>query len=227
MPSGYALLIVNSGVKHSNTGGGYNQRVAACRAGAGLLESQIPGITHLRDVEDVSWDKLSPLLPEQITVAELTAAGVELGDIPGITNLPEAQSLREGARLKIRARCRHVWAENWRVRDAVEALRDGDVAELGRLMRAAHASARDNYEISCSELEILVNLLDKLPGVVASRLTGAGWGGCVAALAEDGAVDAVTQHVQTGYQVATGIVPDVFACRPGSGAGYMGKANGL
>ncbi len=214
LPSKYSLLIVNSGVKHSNTGGGYNQRVAACRAGVGLLQAHYPDITHLRDVEDVAWEELSLLLPDQITVAELATLSVDLGDIPRITF---------DVMLKVRARCRHVWAENWRVRQAAKALLAGDVTQLGRLMLEAHVSARDDYEVSCVELEVLVKLLNGMSGVAATRLTGSGWGGCVVALVEDAAVDLVTEQIQTGYKTETGIHPDLFTCQSSYGAGYVGR----
>lgn len=210
LPQGHQLLIVNSGVRHQNIGGGYNWRVAACRAGVGLLRAAYPGITHLRDVQAVPWTELEPHLPESITVGELAARGVALGDIPGLTGETP---------LKVRARCRHVWTENRRVEAAVEAMRAGEIAALGRLLNEAHASARDDYEISCPELEILVAAAREVDGVAGARLTGAGWGGCIVALVEDDAVPEFERHVSTRYREATGRAPDIFACRAGPGAG--------
>lgn len=217
LPSGYHLLIANSGVKHRNVGGGYNDRVAACRAGVALLRRQFAGITHLRDVEGVAWEVLEPLLPEETAVGDLTAQGIDLGDIPGLS---------ADVRLHIRARCRHVWTENWRVRQAVEALNQGDVVRLGQLLHAAHASARDDYEISCPEVETLVGILNGQPGVLGARLTGAGWGGCVVALVAAGEITAVVHHTQAAYQAATGIDPDLFVCTPSGGAGVVGSSIG-
>ena len=212
LPSGYQLLIANSGVKHRNVGGGYNYRVAACRAGVALLRRQFAGVTHLRDVENVDWMDLEPLLPEETAVSNLIQQGIDLGDIP---NLPT------DARLRVRANCRHVWSENWRVRQAVDALNGGDIARLGQLLHAAHASARDDYDISCPEIETLVGILNSQPGVLGARLTGAGWGGCVVALVEAGEITAVVHHAQTAYHAATGIDPDVFVCTPSGGAGFV------
>ena len=212
LPQGYHLLIADSGVRHGNVRGHYNRRVAACRAGVGLLRARFPAITHLRDVQEVPWAELEPLLPEEVTVGELTGRGIELGDVPGLT--PDT-------RLRVRARCRHVWTENRRVEAAVAALRAGEVATLGRLLNEAHASARDDYEISCPELEVLVQAAREVDGVAGARLTGAGWGGCIVALVRDDAVPAFQAHVARRYQAETGRTPAIFACRSAPGAGLV------
>ena len=147
LPQDHRLLVVDSGVHHENARGQYNARVAACRAGVGLLKARHPGITHLRDVEDVPWQELASQLPLEISVRALLDRKIDLGDLPGLS--PETV-------LHVYARCRHVWGENRRVVDAVAALRAGDVATLGALLDQAHKSARDDYEISCPELESLV-----------------------------------------------------------------------
>ncbi len=217
LPRAYSLLIVDSGVKHRNVGNDFNRRVAACRAGSGLLRAPFPQTTRLRDVEDIPWHEIEPYLPEEMTPGGLAAVGIELGDIPGIT--PETT-------LQVRSRCRHVWSENRRVQEAVKAMTAGDVGTLGRLLGEAHASARDDYEISCPEIERLVALLTASPGVLGARLTGAGWGGCVVALVENEAVEAVSRRVQEAYEAQTGIQPSVFACLPSDGAGLLAHING-
>jgi len=209
-------LVVNSGVKHQNVRGDFNRRVASCRAGVALLQSHYPGITHLRDVETVSWEEISPYLPQETTVATLAQQGIDLGDIPGIE--PDTQ-------LKIQARCRHVWTENRRVLEASLALRHGDTTTLGRLLFEAHASARDDYEVSCVELETLIDLLRHEPGVLGARLTGAGWGGCVMALVENSQVNEVSQRIAASYLAKTGLEADCFICLPGSGAGMVAQLN--
>ncbi|MBN1966577.1 MAG: galactokinase [Anaerolineae bacterium] len=212
LPAGYQLLIVNSGVSHRNVGGGFNSRVAACRAGVALLNGAFPGITHLRDVQAVPWDDLAPHLPQDVTASELAAQGVDLGDLPGLdADLP----------LRVRARCRHVWSENRRVEAAVTAMQRGDVATLGGLLNAAHDSARDDYEVSCDELEVLVGAARQVEGVAGARLTGAGWGGCIIALVHHAAAADFTAQVGTTYRATTGIDPAIFACRAASGAGRV------
>ena len=210
LPTTHRLLIVDSGVKHSNVRGHYNRRVAACRAGVQLLRRAHPGITHLRDVEPVAWTELAPLLPERVTLGELAVQGVDVGEIPGLT--PDTA-------LKVLPCCRHVWSENHRVLDALDALRGGDIATVGRLLNEAHASARDDYEISCPELEVLVAAANQVDGVAGARLTGAGWGGCVIAMVHEDAVDAFRDHVSAVYQEQVGHEPPIFPCRASPGAG--------
>jgi galactokinase len=210
LPQGYSVLVADSGVRHENVRGEYNQRVAACRAGVRLLSARYPGITHLRDVQSVPWEELAPILPEETTVGKLSGQGIDLGDIPGLTS---------DVLLKVRARCRHVWTENQRVGAAVAALGTGDVTTLGQLLNHAHVSARDDYEISCPELEILVKTAREVDGVAGTRLTGAGWGGCIVAVVRDDAVEPFRAHVESEYAARTGKTTVVFACRSAPGAG--------
>jgi galactokinase len=211
LPKDYSLLIADSGVHHQKVvRGAYNQRVAACRAGVGLIRPHYPGITHLRDVQNVAWTELAEWLPEETTVREVTQQGIDLSDVPGIA--PDTS-------LEVRARCRHVWTENQRVEAAVTALAAGDVATLGRLLNEAHASARDDYEISCPELDVLVNAACDLDGVVGARLTGAGLGGCIVAVVHQDAVSDFEAHVSEQFQVQTGRETTIFACQSGPGAG--------
>jgi galactokinase len=212
MPDGYRLMVVDSGVHHDNARGAFNMRVAACRAGVALLRESYPGVTHLRDIQSVAWPVLAPLLPERIAVRELPGAGDGLGDLPGIT--PETQ-------LDVRARCRHVWTENQRVLDAVAALEAGDVRRVGELLTAAHVSARDDYEVSCPEVEFLVRAALEVDGVAGARLTGAGWGGCIVALTAESSVDGFEQHVRACYRRDCGRDPVIFACSAGPGAGLV------
>jgi galactokinase len=92
------------------------------------------------------------------------------------------------ADVTVRARARHVVTENERVRRFVVALRSGDVATAGRLMTESHASLRDDYAVSSAALDATVARLLATPGVHGARLSGAGFGGCVVALTEPGAI---------------------------------------
>lgn len=210
LPRGQQLLIADSGVRHHNVKGGYNRRVAACRAGVGLLQNRYPDATHLRDVQGVPWDEFAESLPSEITLSELFRQGVDLGDVPGLT--PDVS-------LKVRARCRHVWTENRRVQAAVAAMRDGDTVALGRLLNEAHASVRDDYEVSCPELEILVQVASEVEGTAGARLTGAGWGGCIVALVDEDAVPEFVAHVGDRFRAQVGRDTHIFVCRSGHGAG--------
>ena len=103
------------------------------------------------------------------------------------------------------ARARHVVTENERVRQCVEALKGGDLVTVGRLMTASHVSLRDDYEVSTPDLDAAVETLNSTPGVYGARLTGAGFGGCVIAVAAPGAVkDAWVMRAVDGAEVVTG-----------------------
>jgi galactokinase len=212
LPATHRLLVVDSGVSRHNVRGEFNQRVAACRAGVALLRRDRPNTSHLRDVQHTTWGVLEPLLPETITPAELSERGLELADLPG---------LAADAPLRVRACCRHVWTENHRVLLAVDALRLDYVAEVGRLMDEAHTSARDDYQISTPELEILVDAARAVEGCAGARLTGAGWGGCIVALVHHEAVDEFQRHVQRRYHAETGRNAAIFPCQAGPGAGLV------
>ena len=212
-PASHRLLVVDSGVHHDNVRGEYNLRVAACRAGVALLSTSYPNITHLRDVQDVPWSTIAAHLPEVSTPEELAEQGIDLGDIPGLD--PHTP-------LKVLACCRHVWQENARVLQTLDALAANEIDRVGALLNAAHASARDDYEISTPELDFLVNTANTLPGVVGARLTGAGWGGCVLVMVEANAIEQLQIELGKAYATTFGITPAMFLCQAAPGAGYLG-----
>ena len=115
-------------------------------------------------------------------------------------------------------RARHVIAENHRVLETVAALRDGNLHKVGSLMNDSHASLRDLYEVSCSELDTMVELLRQQPGCYGARLTGAGFGGCAVALMATGAVDAAIAVVARAYRERTGLTPALYPTRAAAGA---------
>ena len=101
-----------------------------------------------------------------------------------------------------RKRAKHAVYENQRTIRAVKALKEDNVEEFGRLMNASHVSLRDDYEVSCQEIDILVDLAWKIPGVVGSRITGGGFGGCTVSIVKNDAVD--TFHEAEFYVVDIG-----------------------
>ena len=114
--------------------------------------------------------------------------------------------------------CRHVVSENQRVLAAAKALRAQDTREFGRLMYESHASLRDDYEVSCKELDLLVELAASSPGVCGARMTGGGFGGCTVNLVRTDSVDEFRSNIAPAYENATGIAPDVYVCEPAQGA---------
>ena len=213
IPAGYAVVVVDSGVRHRNTGPHFNRRVAEGRIGVRLLQRRYPGITHLRDVNHIPWAELEPLLPEVLHTEELLRMGIDPERIFDSRVSPQTDTFY------VRRRCRHVITENNRVLESVKALEAGDMATFARLMQEAHASARDDYEISTPEIEALVRLANGVPGTAGARLTGAGWGGCIVAVVREEASDAFREATVAGYRRETGREATVFVCRSAAGAG--------
>lgn len=118
----------------------------------------------------------------------------------------------------IRRRCRHVITENERVHAFKTSFESGNVAEAGNLMNQSHESLRNDYEVSCFELDIMVELLRSHDGVIGARLTGAGFGGCVIALARREGIEDVIESVRERYAAMTGLQPSLYPCEPSYGA---------
>jgi galactokinase len=115
-------------------------------------------------------------------------------------------------------RSRHVVTENQRVLAAAKALQSGDTDRLGHLMYRSHASLRDDYQVSCRELDLLVDLAASSPGVYGARMTGGGFGGCTVNLLKADVSGSFKEHIARVYQEATGIVPEIYVCEPAQGA---------
>jgi galactokinase len=115
-------------------------------------------------------------------------------------------------------RASHVVRENLRPVEMASALEAGDLAAAGTLMADSHASLRDLYEVSCPELDAIVELAVARPGCRGARLTGAGFGGCAIALVDVDAVEAVVRTVAAGYRERSGRETEPFVCRPSAGA---------
>jgi galactokinase len=115
-------------------------------------------------------------------------------------------------------RCRHIVSENARALAAATALEQGDPVDFGSLMGESHRSLRDDYEVSCAELDLLVELANEVEGVYGSRMTGGGFGGCTVNLVAAASVDLFRQSVATGYAKATGVEPEIYVCTAAQGA---------
>lgn len=115
-------------------------------------------------------------------------------------------------------RARHVITENERVLQAVQALKAGNLVELGNLMNASHDSLREDYEVTGLELDTLVDEARKIPGVIGSRMTGAGFGGCTVSLVKEEAVDEMIAKVGPAYHSITGLNADFYVADIGNGA---------
>jgi galactokinase len=120
-------------------------------------------------------------------------------------------------------RARHVVTEDDRVLRARTALKSGDAQAFGRLMTGSHASLRDDYEVSCPELDALAEIAGTIPGVYGSRLTGAGFGGCTVHLVRRDAIDLFRDTLKSGYRKRTGREAVVMPCVPSGAASDITK----
>jgi galactokinase len=118
----------------------------------------------------------------------------------------------------IRKRARHILSENQRVLDAVAALRHGDLPLLGQLMNASHNSLRYDYEVTGAELDALAEAARRTPGVLGSRMTGAGFGGCTISLVQKDTIANFKESVAQQYHQATGLQAEFYETEPGDGA---------
>jgi galactokinase len=186
VPSGVAMIVCNTMVRHDLGSSEYNTRRRECEEGVAILARFIPGIRALRDV----------------ATAELEKYKAELEPV-------------------IYRRCRHVIGENQRVVDGADALERGDLIAFGSLMVQSHESLRLDYEVSCSELDLMCELSLRVEGVYGARMMGGGFGGCVLALVKESAVPAFRTSVADDYQRRTGITCEIYECFAADGAGAV------
>jgi galactokinase len=127
---------------------------------------------------------------------------------------------------KVYLRCRHVVTENERVQNALRAFRSGDVRALGQWMRESHRSLRDDYEVSCKELDLMVEIAAAQRGVIGARMTGGGFGGCTINLVESTAVEAFKQNVAVEYFARTGLSPEIYISLAADGVREVEDSSG-
>lgn len=115
-------------------------------------------------------------------------------------------------------RAKHAVYENQRAIKAVAALKEGNVELFGKLMNASHVSLRDDYEVSCEEIDILVDLAWSIPGVIGSRITGGGFGGCTVSIVENDAIDTFQKVIGPAYEEKVGHKAEFYVVDIGDGA---------
>ncbi|MCA0335514.1 MAG: galactokinase [Actinobacteria bacterium] len=178
--AGLVLAVVDTGVSHAHSTGGYAARRASCERAAAQL-----GMESLRE----------------LGVEDLAAASAQLG--------------AEDAR-----RVRHVVGENARVLETVNALGVGDLDRMGGLMTASHVSLRDDFEVSCSELDLAVEA-SLAAGALGARMTGGGFGGSAIALVREADLEAVETAVRSAFDRRGFGPPRVFSVQPEDGAAVV------
>jgi galactokinase len=145
------------------------------------------------------------------------------------THRPEIRFLRDATLADLQAwgheipadslkRARHIISENLRTVAAADALMNGNLSELGRLMHEAHLSYSQDFEASCSEADTMVELAQDLPGLIGARLTGGGFGGCTINLVQKDQAPTFAASLKDRYHSATGIEPEIHICHASAGA---------
>jgi len=159
--------------------------------------------------------------------AECEEAVQTLGQVrllPGLAalrdlSLIDLERFRDLLSPTVYKRCRHVVTENQRVGEAATALEQNDLARLGELMAASHRSLRGDYEVSCPELDLLVETAAQTAGVHGARMTGGGFGGCTVNVVASEAVPGFVEKIALTYRKQTGVAPEIYVSTASAGAG--------
>ena len=150
-------------------------------------------------------------------VRELSQYKSNINSLRNIS-LDEFKTYQEKLSPIISQRAMHVITENERVQKSVEAMKRNDLKELGKLMIESHMSLRDNYEVSCKELDSFVDIAIESEGVYGARMTGAGFGGCGICLVDEQSVDSVVEQIKNEYPKLVAGSPSMYVSSPEDGA---------
>ncbi len=156
----------------------------------------------------------------ETAVAELTRDVPSIASLRDVT-LPVLLAAQDRMDPVAFRRARHIVTENERVGEAIAAFAADDLAAVGRLFAASHASLRDDFEVVSPELDAMVEIASAVPGVVAARMTGAGFGGSTVNLVRPAAVEALRAAVERDYPARTGLQPRVLPVQATAGAGRL------
>jgi len=248
LPKEYSIVVANSMVKAVKTAEAldkYNRRPIECRLAAAILKKTFSD-TYRREVPifllgDLKEEKLAVPDSEIWKIAGTTfhEDPYTLGEIAAILEQTAEKTAqlyckrRDGSifpepqdGFKLQQRYRHVIEEGRRVEQSVQALESGDILHFGELMNRSHSSCRDLYEISCEELDRLVEI-SRQAGAVGARLTGAGFGGCTVSLVENNRVESFIRQVIDAYyrdylkREDRDFGSMIFPCRAAGGAAVM------
>ncbi|MGZ3675243.1 MAG: galactokinase [Ktedonobacterales bacterium] len=189
---GILLAVYDTGVSHSHASSGYNERRRQCEEAVAILAPAVAAETPAHAIHSL----------RDITADDLTRHGHLLSDV-------------------LLRRARHVVTENARVHLAVEALTSGDIAALGALLYASHASLRDDYEVSCSELDAVVEIARAIPGVVGARMMGGGFGGSALILVRNDAQSALESALADQYPIRTNRTGSMHICQVAGGPHHI------
>jgi galactokinase len=152
-------------------------------------------------------------------VAECAAAAGALGQPLRDLSPAQFESKAHNLPAVVERRARHVVTENARVADFVDSSIRGDLARMGRLMVQSHRSLQNDYQVSCPELDFLVDTALSIDGVYGSRMTGGGFGGCTVTMLRPDALPHFHQQIVSAYEARFQVTPQLYPCHPSAGAG--------
>jgi galactokinase len=162
--------------------------------------------TRVRECAE-AVERIRQCFPSVESLRDVSPAQLETvaADLPGV----------------IARRARHVITENARVNGFADAAAQGNPEEMGRLMAGSHRSLQLDYEVSCAELDFLVDTALKVEGVYGARMTGGGFGGCIVALLRPGERDRFAAEIASAYDAEFQVAPQIYDCQPSAGAGEI------
>jgi len=200
LPPGLAIVVVNSMVKHELGSSAYRTRVAECAEAARILK-----IPNLRAA-----------VPHRLKSVPLSSLPVAQASV-----VAQASACESELTHTLTKRARHVITETLRVEAFALAAAQGDLETMGRLAIESHQSLRDDYEVSCPELDFLVETALSLSGVLGARMTGGGFGGSTVNFVHPEAVADFGPAISAKYKNYWGITPEVHVCKPSAGASQI------
>lgn len=168
-----------------------------------------------RGLSDSKYNQRRAECEEALSLLQKKLSIKSLGELTGAELEKNIELIPNGV---LRRRAKHAVLENDRTVRAADALERNDMAEFGRLMYESHASLRDDYEVTGFELDTLVEIASKISGVIGSRMTGAGFGGCTVSIVKNESIANFIDTVSTEYQEAVGYKADFYVVSIGEGA---------
>jgi len=189
-----SLVVIDTSVRRELAGSAYNERRRQCEEATRLLRDLI--VQH--EPENTAAKEIRSL--RDISQEEFTRYGNELPEV-------------------LRKRAGYVIAENARVLEAAALLEQGKLEQVGPLLWQSHAGLRDEYEVSCKELDTLVEIARQVPGVLGARMLGGGFGGCTINLVRNETLEELKAAVNEQYPAQTGLQASIDVCRAAGGPG--------
>ncbi|WP_281276410.1 galactokinase [Dictyobacter kobayashii] len=191
-----SVVVIDTGVRRELATSAYNERRQQCEEATQRLRDLIVQVEPENE-QARSIKELRDVSPEQFERFK--------------AQLPAVLQKRAG----------YVIAENERVLQVVKLLEEGKIEEAGKILWIGHAGLRDEYEVSCNELDALVDIAHEVPGVLGARMMGGGFGGCTINLVRNEAVDALRQAVEQQYPERAGREASIDICRAAAGPGHV------